>query len=125
MGSLSVRNAQDPSRRPRTPDIFKPFSVSVVSLGIGPQTVWTPTTASKRFRVMGFAVTSDKACQVNFKDGTVASFWATPALVANTPFGVADLGDGYLSASANNLLRLDVSASVPVVLTGMLWGREE
>lgn len=124
MGSLSVKNAQDPSKRPATPDIFKPFSVSVVSLGIGPQTVWTPTN-NRRFRIMGFSITSDKAAQVNFKDGTVASFWATPALVANTPFGILDLGDGYLSASANNLLRLDVSTGVPVALTGMVWGREE
>ena len=109
--------------RARTPNVFKPFSVTVASIGTG-QTVWTPA-SNKRFRLMGFAVTSDKAVQVNFKDGSVASIFATPALVAATPFGVSNIGNGMLSASANNLLTLDVSASVPVVLTGTAWGTDE
>ena len=110
--------------RLRTPNIFKPFSVTVASIGTG-QTVWTVASTNKRFRVMGFAVTSDKAVQVNFKDGSVATLFATPAVVAATPFGVSGIGNGMLSASANNLLALDVSASVPVVLTGSVWGTEE
>ena len=109
--------------RVRTPNTFKPFSVTVASIGTG-QTVWDPA-ADKRFRVMGFAVTSDKAVQVNFKDGSVATIFSTPAVVAATPFGVSGIGNGMLSASANNLLTLDVSASVPVVLTGTCWGTEE
>ena len=109
--------------RIRTPNVFKPFSVTVASLGTG-QTVWTPA-SNKRFRLLGFAVTSDKAAQVNFKDGSVATIFSTPAVVAATPFGVSGIGNGMLSASANNLLALDVSASVPVVLTGTVWGTEE
>ena len=110
--------------RIRTPNVFKPFSVTVASIGTG-QTVWAVASTNKRFRLMGFAVTSDKAVQVNFKDGSVATLFSTPAVVAATPFGVSGIGNGMLSASANNLLALDVSASVPVVLTGTVWGTEE
>ena len=110
--------------RVRTPNVFKPFSVTVASIGTG-QTVWTVASTNKRFRVMGFAATCDKAAQVNFKDGSVATIFSTPALVANTPFGVSGIGNGMLSASANNLLQLDVSASVPAVISGTIWGTEE
>ena len=110
--------------RPRTPDTFKPFSVTVASIGTG-QTVWTVASTNKRFRLLGFAVTSDKAVQVNFKDGSVATIFSTPVLVAATPFGVSGIGNGMLSASANNLLQLDVSASVPAVISGTIWGTEE
>ena len=110
--------------RQRSPNVFKPFSVTVASIGTG-QTVWTVASTNKRFRLQGFAVTSDKAVQVNFKDGSVATIFSTPAVVAATPFGVSGIGNGMLSASANNLLTLDVSASVPVVLTGCAWGTEE
>ena len=108
---------------PLTPNVFKPFSVTIASLGIGPQTIWDPG-ATERFRAMGFYVSSDKACVVNFRDGTVASFWNTPLLAAAGVFTPpAGFGEGYLSASKNNNLQIDVSAGVPVALNGMVWGR--
>lgn len=110
--------------RLRTPNVFKPFSVTVASLGVAPQTVWTPT-CGKAFRMMGYTLTSSKAASVQFRDGSVATFFASGALVANTPAASpAGLGNGYLSASVNNVLQLDVDTAVPVVISGTVWGTE-
>ena len=139
MGTAAARNAlsgsganprpvievgQDgtPVRRANT---FKPFSVTVASLGIAPQTVWTPATG-RRFRLLGYTLTSNKAASVQFRDGSVATILATGALVANTPAPQpVAFGDGYRSASANNLLQLDVDTAVPVIISGTVWGTEE
>lgn len=109
----------------RRANVFKPFSVTVASLGIAPQTVWTPATGL-RFRLLGYTLTSNKAASVQFRDGSVATFLATGALVAATPAPQpVGFGDGYKSASANNLLQLDVDTAVPAVLSGTVWGTEE
>lgn len=110
--------------RERTAATFKPFSVTVASLGIAPQAAWTPT-SGKRFRMMGYNLTSSKAASVQFRDGSVATFAASGALVANTPGPAVSIGNGYLSASVNNVLNLDVDTAVPVVISGMIWGTEE
>ena len=111
--------------RLRTANVFKPFSVTVASLGIAPQIIWTQASGNKKFRFMGASVTSDKAAVVNFREASVATFLNTPKLLANTPFTFPAIGNGYLASAASNQVGIDVDSGVPVVLTGFAFGTEE
>lgn len=110
--------------RPIIPNVFKPFSATVASLGTQ-QIIWTQASGTTKFRVMGLSVTSDKATVVNLREASVATFFSTPQLVANTPFSFPALGNGYIASTASNNVGIDVGGSVPVALTGMIWGTEE
>jgi len=110
----------------RDPNIFKTASVPATTSGN--TAVWTPT-ASKKFRLMRFQITATDVAAtaatvitVSFQDATTGINIGTydffmPA-IANVASGTqfvsnwVDLGNGYLSTAANNVLNANVSATV-------------
>lgn len=110
--------------RPRTPGTFK--SALLAATG----NIWTPT-SGKKFRLMGYSieVTGDAARAVagrvdlTFRDGAGGSVIGpihslfVPTLTGTTmglgfSTGWVDLGNGYLSSAANNVLELLLSAAL-------------
>lgn len=107
--------------RERTPIVFKDVSVAVTA-GT-PQTVWTPT-SGKKFRLMGWELALSVAGAVIFHDGNPGTaLWRTGALAAGVAVAAPNIGNGYLSTAANNVLSVDTSASGTV--TGFVFGTEE
>jgi hypothetical protein len=106
----------------RGPVVFIDVPSTAVVAGTG-TVVWTPA-AGKKFRLMGFALALSVAGSIVFCDHVVATIlFRTPALLAGTPFAGPPLGNGKLSALANNVLRLDVTAGGNV--SGFVFGTEE
>lgn len=123
--------------RVRLPAIFK----TVTATAAGSTAVWTPT-AGKKFRLMGYSITlTGNAVQgvagnfeMVFLDAAAAVGAGhseyVPGIALNT-FGASgtgkiDFGNGILSALANNVLNINLSAA----LTGgecrvNVWGTEE
>ena len=84
--------------------------------------VWTPA-SGKKFRLMGGCISLSAAGNVLFEDNAAAAFiFRTPKLLADTPYNF-DLGNGYLSAAVNNILK--ATASAAGAITGTLYGTEE
>ncbi len=105
----------------RVPDKFKPITAQAVTAGT-PVAVWTPASA-KKFRLMGGGVSLSVAGYVIFKDASTV-IWQTPMLQAGVPYNIPEnLGNGILSAAANNILYIDVSATGTV--NGGVFGTEE
>jgi hypothetical protein len=74
---------------------------------------------------MGFAISSSVAGVLIFGDNAVGTVIArSPALAAAgiAQAGAGDLGNGILSAAANNVLKLDGPTGN---VAGMVWGTEE
>jgi hypothetical protein len=110
----------------RTPAIFK--TASVPATASGNTAVWTPT-SGKKFRLMRFQITAQglsataaTILTISFQDATTAINIGTydvllPA-AANLQAGITtvsawvDLGNGVLSAAANNVLNANISATV-------------
>jgi hypothetical protein len=108
--------------RLRTPVIWKDVNAVAVVAGTG-FTAWTPG-AGKKFRLMGYALSSSAAAAIIFGDNAVgAVLHRTPLLAAAGVFAGPPMGNGQLSAAANNVLKIDVS--VNSTLTGYLFGTEE
>ncbi len=103
--------------RLRTPSRF--VTVDLAS-GTAETTVWTPA-AGKKFRLMGLFLKAGAATKLTFKDGTGGAIIVVLDLDAapNTLY----LGNGILSAAANNVLT--VTRSVAATLAGMLIGCDE
>jgi hypothetical protein len=110
---------------PRGPNVYKIVAAVAITAGAG-TTIWTPT-AGKKFRVLGFAFSVSAAASLILGDNVVGTvIFRSPLLpIAGTfQLGATDLGDiGILSATINNVLKLDVSANATV--TGTVWGTEE
>lgn len=108
--------------RERTPNVFKPFASTAITAGTG-ATIWTPA-SGKKFRLMGYAISSSVAGQLIFGDNLVGTVIARSAAVAAA--GIASDGgswrNGLLSALANNVLKLDGPTGN---VAGMVWGTEE
>jgi hypothetical protein len=104
--------------RARTPNVFK-----VVALGAGTSeaTIWTPT-SSKKFRLTGFVLTVGAASTMTFKDNTAGTTIFAARGAQDQPVRV-DLGNGILSAAANNVLT--VTRGTSATLDGVVWGNEE
>lgn len=100
-------------------DVFKPIS----STAIGTEaTIWTPA-GGKKFRLMGMDIAVSVAVDIVIRDNTAGTIiYQTPTLVANEPYGVS-LGNGKLSAAADNVLTFDASGAANVI--GTIWGTEE
>lgn len=97
--------------------------VSTVAVG-SIATVWTPA-SGKKFRLMGGSISVSAACSVLFEDNSAGAgnfIWRTPKLAADTPYNF-DLGNGYLSAAADQVLKATSSASANLI--GTLYGTEE
>ncbi len=109
----------------RTPSIFK--TTSAPATPAGNTAVWTPA-AGKKFRLMrfqitaqGLAATATGVVTVSFQDSvsglTIGTYDvdvpAVSAVVAGVTqvSGWVDLGNGVLSAAANNALNFNISAA--------------
>lgn len=95
-------------------------AVSITSIA----TVWTPTTG-KKFRLMGGSISLSAAASVLFEDNSAGAgnfIWRSPKLLTDTPYNF-DMGNGFLSAAANNVLK--ATASATATITGTLYGTEE
>jgi hypothetical protein len=105
--------------RGRTPLIFKPFQQAVVA-GT-PAAIWTPQ-SGKKFRLMGYTlgvITTLAAILLKDAGAEILRLRHTAdGAVASPP-----MGNGILSAAANNALQVDVSASTTVI--GYVFGTEE
>ena len=106
--------------RARTPVVFKQISNVAVVSGT-PQTIWTPG-AGKKFRLMGFMVSLSVAGFVIFEDSGVQMV-RTGAMAAAVGLANSPMGNGILSALANNVLQIDVNANGNV--NGFVFGTEE
>lgn len=110
----------------RTPAIFK--TVSVPATASGNTAVWTPT-SGKKFRLMRFQITASNIAAtaatvltISFQDATtpitIGTYDILMPAVANLQSGVLlvsewiDLGNGIISAAANNVLNANISATV-------------
>jgi hypothetical protein len=102
----------------RTPSVF-----TTVSLGAGTAeaTIWAPTTG-KKFRLMGFILTAGAASTLTFKDNTGGTTIFVCRGTTDQPIVVA-LGNGKISAAANNVLT--VTRGTSATLDGTLFGTEE
>lgn len=110
----------------RTPTTFK--TASVAATATGNSAAWTPA-AGKKFRLMrfqitaqGLAATATGVVTVSFQDSasgiTIGTYDVdVPAVagvvsgVSNISCGWVDLGNGFLSAAANNVLNFNISAA--------------
>lgn len=107
--------------RARTPTVFKQINAVSVATEV---TIWAPV-AGKKFRLMGFALTSGMVGgNVLLKDNTAG------ATIMIVPFGAAGsqitspaMGNGVLSATANNVLTATGVATQ--TLSGFVFGTEE
>ena len=110
----------------RVPAIFKTIAAVAVTAGT-PVSVWTPA-SGKKFRLMGGGLSLSVAGSIIFKDGATAGaaveIWRTPILAAGQPYNLPEnIGNGILSAAANNQLWIDVTATGTV--NGGVFGTEE
>jgi hypothetical protein len=110
----------------RTPAVFKTVSVSATASGN--TAVWTPT-SGKKFRLMRFQITAQglsataaTILTISFQDVTtgitIGTYDVLLPATANLQPGITqvsgwvDLGNGYLSSAANNVLNANISATV-------------
>jgi hypothetical protein len=108
--------------RLRAPVKFVPIPATAIVAGTG-VTIWTPA-ASKKFRLMGWLLSYSVAAQLIFGDNLVGTVIARTELLAAAGISKEDnIGNGILSALANNVLKLD--ATVGGSVSGMVWGTEE
>lgn len=107
--------------RQRGPNVFKTIAAVAVTQGT-PVAVWTPA-GGKKFRVMGFMLSSSVAGSVILKDGAATEIIRTPLMGAAVGLASPPMGNGYLSTTANNTLQVDVTATGTV--SGFVYGIEE
>lgn len=105
--------------RTRTPNVFK---VVALTAGTAETTIWTPT-SGKKFRLMGFLLTPGAASTLTFKDNTSGTTIFAARAATDTPIAPGGLGNGILSAAANNVLT--VTRGTSATLDGAVWGTEE
>lgn len=121
--SQPVRIVDRDHNEVRIPSTFKKLdNVAVTALtGV---TAWTPA-SGKKFRLMGWNLSTSVAAAIEFHDNTVGAtpILQTPLLAAAGYHNSVNMGNGFLSATADNVLILDVTASGNV--SGMVWGTEE
>ncbi|SRR5712692_9851233 len=109
----------------RTPNVIKTIAGVAVTAGT-PQSIWTPV-GGKKFRLMGYSigisVGAGSAAVFILKDNTAEILRD----IANGANGLGKasplLGNGYLSAAADQVLKLDTLASATV--QGFVFGCEE
>ncbi len=107
--------------RVRTPFVF--INLSTVAIN-AETTIWTPA-AGKKFRLMGYSLTSGTVGgNVILKDNTAGTTIHTlPFGAAAVPLVSPPMGNGQLSAAANNVLTATGAATQ--TLSGVIFGTEE
>lgn len=107
--------------RPRTPLVFKTLSAVVIT---SETTIWTPA-SGKKFRLMGFMLAQGVATgAVTLKDNTAGTtIFIIPAHTVGVIIPCPNLGNGILSAAANNVLT--ATGVSTETLTGVVFGTEE
>jgi len=119
--------------RVRVANVFK----TVLATALGLTTVWTPT-AGKSFRLMGYTISVAGTLAatgvelIKLVDNVVGNLISQhqATVTITTPTGDTQIGaslnNGFLSAAANNVLKVNLSAAM---LTGgvvvNVWGTEE
>lgn len=101
----------------RTPNVFK--SVNVAVTAGTPAAIWTPA-ASKKFRLMGLYLAPSVTSVAIIKDSATELLRAPGQAALSAPLV---LGNGILSAAANNALNLD--ATISATFSGVVFGTEE
>lgn len=114
------RTSSNGHQSARTPDTFKDIANVAVVIG-APATVWIPA-AGKKFRLMCWDLSLSVAGQILIVDQATTKF-RTSALAAGVGRVSPPMGNGYLSTTANNVLKLDVSANGNI--NGFVGGTEE
>ena len=107
--------------RARTPNVF----INLNNVAINAETtIWTPA-AGKKFRLMGYSLTSGTvAGNVVLKDNTAGTtIFTLPFGAAAVPLISPPMGNGILSAAANNVLTATGAATQ--TLSGVIFGTEE
>jgi hypothetical protein len=107
--------------RQRTPYKFINLNAVVIT---SETTVWTPA-SGKKFRIMGYSITTGVlAGAITVKDNTAGS---TILIIPQNTIGVViqspPMGNGILSAAANNVLTM--TGATAETVTGYLFGTEE
>jgi hypothetical protein len=105
--------------RVRTASVFKQIAAVAVVAGT-PQTIWTPA-AGKKFRLMGWYLWSSVVAAGILKDAGAEI--GLSRIVSPNGNPSPPLGNGYLSAAANNALQLDAAANS--TWNGFVFGTEE
>lgn len=105
--------------RLRTPNVFKPQSAVSIA---AEATIWTPA-SGKKFRLMGVYLQQSVAGNITLRDNTAGT------IICVVPSGAAGdaalilLGNGIMSAAANNVLTATGAAAS--TLSGIVFGTEE
>ena len=108
--------------------------------GAGTTALWTPN-SGKKFRLMKYRIlipgdtylAAAGRLVIRFYDAsTDLGIWHSillPAAAGTTPMlwdsGLCDLGNGYLSSTANNALGVNLSAAVTNGINVQVFGNEE
>jgi hypothetical protein len=105
----------------RLAKIFKTLSAVTIT---SETTVWTPA-GGKRFRLMGYVLTQTTATgNITVRDNTAgATILIIPANTLGAAFAAPPMGNGILSAAANNVLTFQGASTEAV--SGYLFGTEE
>ncbi len=85
-------------------------------------TVWTPT-AGKKFRLMGILMNASVAGNLLFRDGTAGTIIAVIPTAAGGSVTQAQLGNGILSSTINNVLT--VTGPAAATCSGGVFGAME
>lgn len=108
--------------RLRTANVFKIVAAVAITAGTG-ATIWTPA-GGKKFRLLGYSFSTSANASLIFGDNAVGTvIFRSKLLAAADGDEQNNIGNGILSAAANNVLKLDVSATSTI--TGTVWGTEE
>lgn len=107
--------------RQRTPFIFKNLNALLIT---AESTVWTPA-AGKKFRLMGYCLTQGVVTgAITLKDNTAGTtIMIIPPQTIAVAFCSNPMGNGILSAAANNVLTATGTATETI--TGYVFGTEE
>jgi hypothetical protein len=109
--------------RLRVPTTWKDISAVAITAGT-PATIWTPA-AGKKFRLMGWSISSSAAAALIFKyGGSPTTMFRTELLAAaGISQSAPGFGNGIMPGAVNDALKLDVTANATV--TGYCFGCEE
>ena len=105
--------------RLRVPNVVKAFDATAVA---AETTVWTPA-GGKKFRLMGYHLAASVAGNIILRDNTAGTVIAVIPSGAGGSGVHVDLGNGVLSAAANNVLTAQGPAAS--TLSGVIYGIEE